>query len=121
MADDDRAKTCKVILIGESGVGKTCIIERFLNNTFEEESMSTTGSFYEKTMTFDEFQDKSIKFNIWDTAGQERFRAVTKFFYKGADVAILVYDMTRKESFEDIKEYWYNQIKEYAPKNISKK
>ena len=121
MADDDRAKTCKVVLIGDFGVGKTCIISRFINNTFEDNNMSITASFYEKTMTFYEFQSKSIKFNIWDTAGQEKYRALSRIFYSDADVAILVYDMTRKESFEGIKEYWYNQIKEYAPKNISKK
>ena len=121
MADDNRTKTCKVVLIGDFGVGKSCIVARFINNTFEDNNKSITELFHVKTITFDKFQDKSIKFDIWDTAGQERFRAVTKFFYKGADVAILVYDMTRKESFEGIKEYWYNQIKEYAPKNISKK
>ena len=122
MAEDDTAKTCKVVLLGESGVGKTCIIARFINNTFEDNIMSTTGASYAgKTMTFDEFQGKSIKFEIWDTAGQEKYRALTKIFYKDAGVAILVYDITRKESFEEIKKYWHNQIKEYAPKNISKK
>ena len=121
MADDDSAKTCKVVLLGESGVGKTCIIARFINNTFEDNIMSTTGASYAgKTMTFDEFQGKSIKFEIWDTAGQEKYRALTKIFYKDAGVAILVYDITRKESFEEIQKYWYNQIKEFAPKNISK-
>ena len=122
MADDDSAKTCKVVLLGESGVGKTCIIARFINNTFEDNIMSTTGASYAgKTMTFDDFQGKSIKFEIWDTAGQEKYRALTKIFYKDAGVAILVYDITRRESFEEIQKYWYNQIKEYAPKNISKK
>ena len=122
MADDDATKTCKVVLLGESGVGKTCIIARFINNTFEDNIMSTTGASYAgKTKTFDEFNGKSIKFEIWDTAGQEKYRALTKIFYKDAGVAILVYDITRKESFEEIQNYWHNQIKEYAPKNISKK
>ena len=122
MADDDNAKTCKVVLLGESGVGKTCIIARFINNTFEDNIMSTTGASYAgKTMTFDEYDEKSIKFEIWDTAGQEKYRALTKIFYKDASVAILVYDITRKESFEEIQKYWYNQLKEYAQKNISKK
>ena len=119
--DDDGAQTSKVVLLGESGVGKTCIIARFINNTFEENLISTTGASYAgKTMTFDEYQGKSIKFEIWDTAGQEKYRSLTKIFYKDAGVAILVYDITRKESFEEIKKYWYNQIKEFAPKNISK-
>ena len=118
---DDNAKTCKVVLLGESGVGKTCIIARFINNTFEDNIMTTTGASYAgKTMQFDEFNGQCIKFEIWDTAGQEKYRALTKIFYKDAGVAILVYDITRKESFEEIKKYWYNQIKDFAPKNISK-
>jgi Ras-related protein Rab-22 len=83
--------------------------------------MTTTGASYAgKTMSFDELNGQSIKFEIWDTAGQEKYRALTKIFYKDAGVAILVYDITRKESFAEIKNYWYNQIKDYAPKNISK-
>jgi small GTP-binding protein len=121
MAEEDTTKTCKVVLLGESGVGKTCIIARFINNTFEDNIMSTTGASYAgKTMTFDEFNGKSIKFEIWDTAGQEKYRALTKIFYKDAGVAILVYVITRKDSFDEIKNYWHNQIKEFAPKNISK-
>ena len=119
--EDEGAQTCKVVLLGESGVGKTCIIARFINNTFEENLISTTGASYAgKTMTFDEFGGKSIKFEIWDTAGQEKYRSLTKIFYKDAGAAILVYDITRKESFEEIQKYWINQIKEFAPKNISK-
>ncbi len=119
--DDEAAQTCKVVLLGESGVGKTCIIARFINNTFEENLISTTGASYAgKTMTFDEYGGKSIKFEIWDTAGQEKYRSLTKIFYKDAGAAILVYDITRKDSYEEIKKYWINQIKDFAPKNISK-
>ena len=119
--EDDEAQTCKVVLLGESGVGKTCIIARFINNTFEENIISTTGASYAgKTMTFDEYEGKSIRFEIWDTAGQEKYRSLTKIFYKDAGAAILVYDITRKESYEEIQKYWYNQIKDHAPKNISK-
>ena len=122
MEDDDEGSIpCKVILLGESGVGKVGLIARFINNTFEENLISTTGASYAgKTMTFDEFGGKSIKFEIWDTAGQEKYRSLTKIFYKDAGAAILVYDITRKESFEEIQKYWINQIKEFAPKNISK-
>ena len=119
--EDDEAQTCKVVLLGESGVGKTCIIARFINNTFEENLISTTGASYAgKTMTFDDYGGKSIKFEIWDTAGQEKYRSLTKIFYKDAGAAILVYDITRKESYEEIQKYWFNQIKDHAPKNISK-
>ena len=121
MSEDGEANTCKVVLLGESGVGKTCIISRYTNNTFEDNIMSTTGASYcGKAMTFDEYGGKTIKFEIWDTAGQEKYRALTKIFYKDAAVAILVYDITRKDSFDEIKNYWYNQIKESGKANISK-
>ena len=121
MSDDDNTKACKVVLLGESGVGKTCIIARFINNVFQDNIISTTGASYTgKTLTFDEYNGKSIKFEIWDTAGQEKYRSLTKIFYKDAGVAILVYDISRKESFDEIKNYWYNQVKDYAPKNIRK-
>ena len=122
MGDDEDVKVCKVVLLGESGVGKTCIIDRFINDNFED-NQKTTGiaTFIAKTMTFDEFQGKSVKFEIWDTAGQEKYRSLNKIFYKDAGVAILVYDITNSQSFEEIRQYWSNQIKEFAPKDTSKK
>ena len=66
-------------------------------------------------MAFEEFGGQCIKFEIWDTAGQEKYRSLTKIFYKDAAVAILVYDITRKESYEELKNYWYNQLKECSP------
>ena len=111
MAEDDSIKTCKVVLLGESGVGKTCIIARFINNTFEDNIMSTTGASYAgKTLTFDEYQGKSIKFEIWDTAGQEKYRSLTKIFYRDAKVIILVYDVTKEFSFNSLKDFWYKEI-----------
>ena len=89
---EEGAQCCKVVLLGESGVGKTCIISRYINDTFDENGMSTTGASYVgKNMTFDEYGGRSIKFDIWDTAGQEKYRALTKIFYKDASIAILVY------------------------------
>ena len=120
MSEDDNVKACKVVLLGESGVGKTCIIARFINNIFENNIISTTGASYTgKTMTFDEYDGKSVKFEIWDTAGQEKYRSLTQIFYKDASIAILVYDITSQESFDEIQNYWYEQIKESAPKDIS--
>ncbi len=120
--DDDEgedAKTCKVVLLGESGVGKTSIISRFINDRFDETLMTTTGASYAgKNMLFPEFGGQAIKFEIWDTAGQEKYRALTQIFYKDASIAILVYDITNEDSFEEIQNYWYNQIKECAPRNI---
>lgn len=82
--------------------------------------MSTTGaSFAAKTMYFDN-HDKNVKFEIWDTAGQEKYRSLTKIFYKDASVAILVYDICRKPSFDDLKNVWLPQLREQAPKKLSK-
>lgn len=132
MENNPNAISCKVVLLGEAGkirsqeihvlligVGKTSIISRYINNTFSTNSMSTTGaSFAAKTMYFENY-DKYLKFEIWDTAGQEKYRSLTKIFYKDASVAVLTYDITRKESFEEIRKYWVNQLKENAPKKLS--
>ena len=117
--EEEDDEICKVVLLGESGVGKTCIISRFINNTFEDGLMSTNGASYtSKNSTFPEYGNKTIKFEIWDTAGQERYRALTKMFYKDANAAIMVYDITRKDSFEELKNYWSEQIKESSPEGI---
>jgi small GTP-binding protein len=122
MDDDENLKVCKVVLLGETGVGKTCIIDRFINDNFVDNQKATgISTFIAKTMTFDEFQGKSVKYEIWDTAGQEQYRSLNKIFYKDAGVAILVYDITNENSFKEIQNYWVNQIKENAPKDISKK
>ena len=115
---DETPKSCKVVLLGESGVGKTSIINQFTTSEFQEDQISTTGaSFSSKTFSFEE-TGKNLSFEIWDTAGQEKYRSLSKMFYKDAGVAILVYDITSKESFEQIKNYWVIQLREYGPKNI---
>ena len=114
---DDEYTTCKVVLLGEAGVGKTSIIARYVSNSFSDVIMSTTGaSFANKKVEID--SDHKIKFQIWDTAGQERFRSLAKIFYQNASVAVLVYDITRRESFERLKEFWIKEIKENAPSDI---
>jgi small GTP-binding protein len=118
--EGEDAKTCKVVLLGESGVGKTCIISRFINDTFDDGSVTTTGASYvSKNMLFNDY-NQVLNFEIWDTAGQEKYRSLTSIFYKDASIAILVYDITNGDSFEEIQKYWYEQIKESAPKNIGK-
>ena len=112
MADDDsnNALSCKVVLLGESGVGKTSIISRYTTNTFSSILMSTTGaSFATKTMMLED-ENQSVKFEIWDTAGQERFRNITNQYYKGADGIVLVFDLTDRKSFDKTRE-WMAQIK----------
>ena len=117
MSDETEENNFKIVLIGESGVGKTSIISQFVDQIFEDDlQTSTGGSFSSKTLTFN--NGKTIKLEIWDTAGQERYRALTKIFYKNALAAVLVYDITRKQSFEELKNYWIKQIKESAPENI---
>jgi small GTP-binding protein len=106
----------KVVLVGESGVGKTSIVSRFTKDTFNaDEISSSSAQFISKTIKINE---QSIKFDIWDTAGQERFRALAKIFYKDAKVIILVYDIISKESFECLKKYWYKESSENSTADI---
>jgi len=107
MADEEKQSIpCKVVLIGESGVGKTSIISRYISNTFSSVLMATPGANFTSKTIFLQDENQSIKFEIWDTAGQEKYRALAKVFYKNAAVCILVYDITRKRSFEELKKYW---------------
>ena len=116
--NDDAILNCKVVLLGESGVGKTSIITRYVNNYFEDNSLTTNGATSTYKTIYLEQYNKSIKFEIWDTAGQERYRSLTKIFYKNASVAILCYDITKKNSFNEIKNYWFNQVKNNSPNDI---
>ena len=120
MTDNNGPKVpgCKVVLVGESGVGKTCIISRFISGAFDSNVSSTNGASYaSKNIQYDKL-GKSLLLDVWDTAGQEKYRALTKFFYKDAKVAILVYDITRMDTFNSVKNFWYEQVKENGPKNI---
>ena len=107
------------MLIGESGVGKTSIIGRFINRTFEESLMSTNGASYvNRNLTFSEYGNKVVRFEIWDTAGQEQYRALNQIFYKDASICILVYDITNIKSFNVLREYWIKEIKEACSKEM---
>ena len=102
-------ETVKVVLLGEAGVGKTCIISQFISGVFDPDTISSlSAQFIKKTLDFKDIK-KSIKFEIWDTAGQERFRSLAKIFYKDAKVICLVYDITSKKSFDELKNFWYEQ------------
>jgi len=108
----------KLVFVGDSGVGKTCIISRFLRGTFNSNQLTTDGASYaSKTVEIPEINEY-LTFDIWDTAGQERYRSLTKFFFQGAKMAILVYDITRKESYENMKNDWYKQLKDFADPEI---
>ena len=115
MVEKDRVRACKVVLVGESGVGKTCITSFFINEKYKDDAIPTTAAtFISKIITFEE-SNNTIKFEIWDTAGQEIYRSLAKIFYKDSSAAVLVYDITNRKSFEELKKYWYYQIKENSP------
>ena len=117
MSDQDNI-SCKVVLVGDSGVGKTSIINRYLNNKYNENVEITVASTYNyKVLKYPKY-NKSISFDIWDTAGQEKYRSVTKNFYVNAAIGLMVYDIRVKDSFENIKTYWSEQLKEYGEENI---
>ena len=117
IGNEDQTIKCKVVLLGKSGVGKTSIISRYTTNVFKESLMTTPGAnFITKKVNFPK-ANKTIKFEIWDTAGQERYRSLAKVFYNNASACILVYDITNKDTFNDIVNYWIPELKENAPKD----
>ena len=116
MEDDIYEMMFKVVLVGDSFVGKTNIMSKYLKNEFYEDSKTTVGvEFGSKEFTI---EGHKIKAQIWDTAGQERYKAITSAYYKGAKGAFVVYDITRKASFESI-ERWVNDLTSAADKNIT--
>ena len=101
----------KVVLLGETGVGKTSIISQFTTHTFDpHRETSLSAQFISKTVDLKDI-GQSIKFDIWDTVGQEKYRSLAKIFYKDAKVIIFVYDITRSETFEGLINYWYDETK----------
>lgn len=112
---DDPDFLLKIVLIGESGVGKTNIVSRFITDTFISDSKSTIGvEFATHNMIID---GKKVKAQIWDTAGQERYRAITSAYYRGAVGAMLVYDLTSSLTFEPL-DRWLRELRENAESNI---
>jgi len=107
----------KLLLIGDSGVGKSCLLLRFADDTYTESYISTIGVDF-KIRTID-LDAKTIKLQIWDTAGQERFRTITSSYYRGAHGIIVVYDTTDLESFNNVKQ-WLHEIDRYASENVNK-
>lgn len=107
----------KLLLIGDSGVGKSCLLLRFADDTYTESYISTIGvDFKIRTIELD---GKTIKLQIWDTAGQERFRTITSSYYRGAHGIIIVYDITDQESFNNVRN-WLQEIDRYATDQVNK-
>jgi len=117
MADDQDIQL-KLLMLGDSGVGKSCLVLRFANeNKSKIESLPTIGiDFKIKRVTIG---DKRLKLQIWDTAGQERYRTITTSYYRGSQGILLVYDITDKNSFSSIRN-WVSQIKQHADANVVK-
>uniref|UniRef100_UPI00358E5B83 ras-related protein Rab-8B-like n=1 Tax=Myxine glutinosa TaxID=7769 RepID=UPI00358E5B83 len=107
----------KLLLIGDSGVGKTCVLFRFSEDAFNTTFITTIGiDFKIRTIELD---GKKIKLQIWDTAGQERFRTITTAYYRGAMGIMLVYDITNEKSFENIQN-WIGNIEQHASSDVEK-
>ena len=104
-----------VVLIGDSGVGKSNLLSRFTRNEFNLDSKSTIGvEFATRSIQVDA---KTIKAQIWDTAGQERYRAITSAYYRGAVGALLVYDISKHQTYENVTR-WLKELREHADSNI---
>lgn len=107
----------KIVILGNTGVGKTCILKRLTQNTFEEETGVTIG------VEFGNFgmivrEQTFVKLQIWDTAGQESFRSITRNFYQGSEGVFLVYDITNRQSFEELRTQWLQEVRRNTPNNI---
>jgi len=107
----------KLVLIGDSGVGKSCLLLRFADDSFTESYISTIGvDFRFRTV---KIENKTVKLQIWDTAGQERFRTITSAYYRGADGIIMVFDLTTTESFDHVND-WLKEVNRYAAEGTAK-
>ena len=119
MADEESEENYrlyKILLLGDSAVGKSCLLLRYCENSFQESHLTTIGlDFRLKTINLED--KRKIKVQIWDTAGEDRFRAITRNYYRGANGILLIYDVTDQESFEHVRD-WVEKIKEEASEEI---
>jgi Ras-related protein Rab-1A len=115
MAANDYDYLFKVLIIGNSGVGKSCLLLRFAEDMFSDNYISTIGVDF-KIRKLD-LEGKSIKLQIWDTAGQERFRTITKSYYRGSNGIVVVYDITDRESFDQV-QHWMSEIDAHASADV---
>ncbi|KAL5007990.1 hypothetical protein ScPMuIL_013571 [Solemya velum] len=114
---DDCDYLFRIVLIGDSGVGKSCLLLRFADNTWTDTFITTIGvDFKIRTVDLD---GKRIKLQIWDTAGQDRFKAITSCYYRGANGVIVVYDVTDMDSFYNVKN-WLAEVERYSSENVVK-
>lgn len=114
---DDHYYLFKILLVGDSGVGKSAIATRFADKIFSPSYISTIGVDF-KVVTIS-VRDKPIKLQIWDTAGQERFRVITSSYYRGAHAVIIVYDVTEQASLDAVESIWIPEIRRNSSRNVS--
>ncbi|CAN4114984.1 unnamed protein product [Withania somnifera] len=115
-AIDPKNLKVKLVLLGDSGVGKSCIVLRFVRGQFDPTSKVTIGaSFLSQTIALQD--STTVKFEIWDTAGQERYAALAPLYYRGAAVAVVVYDITSPESFAKA-QYWVKELQKHGSPDI---
>jgi small GTP-binding protein len=112
---DDYEHLVKILMVGESGVGKTCLIKRFIKNEFSLTHLSTIAIDFKMKVL--KVQNTMLKLQIWDTAGQERFNTLTAGFFKGSDGVVVTYSVTERKSYDNVNK-WMNQIHSLAPKNV---
>jgi Ras-related protein Rab-1A len=106
----------KIVIVGETSVGKTALLTRYIDDKYSESYMATIGVDFK--IKHVEHRNKVIKLQVWDTAGQERFRTITVSYYRGSNAVIICFDLTNYESFLRVK-YWMNEIKKYHPKPVN--
>ncbi|CAM8899009.1 unnamed protein product [Rhodiola kirilowii] len=115
-APDAKNLRVKLVLLGDSGVGKSCIVLRFVRGQFDPTSKVTVGaSFLSQTIALQD--STTVKFEIWDTAGQERYAALAPLYYRGAGVAVVVYDITSIDSFSKA-QYWVKELQKHGSPDI---
>ena len=111
---EENEEYVKLTLLGSSGVGKTCIIRRYTEGDFDDNNIATSGASYSQKHL--EIDGKKITIDLWDTAGQEKYRSLGRHFYKDSYIVCLVYDITVENSFIELKEKWYPDLKQYGEK-----
>eukprot|EP00347_Sterkiella_histriomuscorum_P016517 403352881 len=108
----------KIVFLGDQNVGKTSLISRFVSNSMPSHSAPTVGAAEHSRTIYLNQSSRNLNLELWDVSGQDKFRALTNMYYRDADGAILVFDVTDKESFENLKQAWIKDIEEKAPENI---
>lgn len=118
MFEQDNKLLCKAIFVGDTNTGKTCLLNQLVDNKFTENAPTIGTSLKYKKFTLD--NNKILTLSFWDTSGQEKYHAINKIYYKDAKIVILVYDITNRKTYDEIKQYWINEIRSLCDEDIGK-